>query len=64
LKSNSTSSGVRGTLQRIADFIEMKQKGDFSMCVTLALEQFNNYYDHTIRDLLSIFPSDHLDKEG
>ena len=42
----------------------MKQKGDFGMCVTLALEQFNNYYDHTIRDLLSIFPPDHKDKEG
>jgi len=28
------------------------------------MDNFNSYYDHTIRDLLSIFPSDHLDKEG
>jgi ubiquitin-activating enzyme E1 len=25
---------------------------------------FNSYYDHTIRDLLSIFPKDHKDKDG
>jgi hypothetical protein len=30
----------------------------------LAKEQFNSYYDHTIRDLLSIFPKDHKDKDG
>lgn len=64
LKSNSTSSGVKGTLQRISDFIDLKQKGDIGMCVTLAIEHFNGYFDHTIRDLLSIFPADHLDKEG
>jgi ubiquitin-activating enzyme E1 len=28
------------------------------------MENFNTYFDHTIRDLLSIFPKDHLDKEG
>jgi len=33
-------------------------------CVALALEQFNNYFDYTIQDLLSIFPKDHLDKDG
>jgi len=25
---------------------------------------FNNYYDHTIKDLLSIFPIDAKDKDG
>ena len=28
------------------------------------MDNFNSYYDHTIKDLLSIFPNDHLDKEG
>jgi len=30
----------------------------------LAKEQFNGYFDHSIRDLLSIFPKDHKDKDG
>lgn len=64
LKGNSTSSGVKGALQRIADFIKMKQNSNFQNCVTLAVDNFNSYYDHTIKDLLSIFPPDHKDKEG
>jgi ubiquitin-activating enzyme E1 len=42
----------------------MKKDNNFASCVALAKTQFNNYYDHTIRDLLSIFPKDHKDKDG
>jgi len=42
----------------------MKQENSFASCVKLARETFNAYYDHSIRDLLSIFPKDHVDKEG
>jgi ubiquitin-activating enzyme E1 len=28
------------------------------------MDHYNSYYDHTIRDLLSIFPKDHKDREG
>lgn len=42
----------------------MKKSADFAACVTQAREKFNEYYDHSIRDLLSIFPKDHKDKEG
>lgn len=42
----------------------MKQANNFEACVTLAKEHFNTYYDHLIRDLLSIFPPDHKDKSG
>jgi len=64
LKSNSTSAGIRATLENIDRFIKMKQQNSFEKCVLLAKEQFNSYYDHTIRDLLSIFPKDHKDKDG
>lgn len=30
----------------------------------MAKEAFNDYYDHSIRDLLSIFPLDYKDKDG
>jgi ubiquitin-activating enzyme E1 len=42
----------------------MKQANSFEACVLLAKNCFNNYYHHTILDLLSIFPKDHVDKEG
>ena len=64
LKANSTSSGMLTSLERIANLLEMKKSSSFEACVTLAREQFNAYYDHLIRDLLSIFPADHKDKDG
>lgn len=42
----------------------MKQANSFEACVKLAKNQFNSYYDHSIKDLLSIFPKDHKDKSG
>jgi len=64
LKDNQTSAGVRSTLERIESFIAMKKENSYGSCVKLAMETFNAYYDHSIRDLLSIFPKDHVDKEG
>ena len=64
LKSNSTTSGTKNTLEKIVRFIDMKKNADYGACMTLAREKFNEYYDHSIRDLLSIFPKDHKDKEG
>ena len=64
LKNDSTSSAVVSSLTRISDFIKMKQANTFSNCVILAKNTFNNYFHHTILDLLSIFPKDHVDKEG
>ena len=64
LKDNSTSAGVRSSLERIESFIQMKTENNYNSCIKLAKETYNAYYDHSIRDLLSIFPEDHLDKEG
>jgi hypothetical protein len=64
LKQNSTSSSIIDTLTRIINFIEMKNSNSYEACIALAREHFNEYFDHTIRDLLSLFPEDHLDKDG
>ena len=64
LKSNSTSTAMVQTLERNLNFIKMKQSNSFESCVALARDQFNNYYNYTIKDLLSIFPLDAKDKEG
>ena len=42
----------------------MKQSNSFDSCVALAKDQFNNYYNYAIKDLLSVFPIDAKDKEG
>jgi ubiquitin-activating enzyme E1 len=64
LKANSTTSGTKTSLEKIEKFISMKKTSNYENCVVMAKEKFNDYYDHTIRDLLSIFPKDHKDKEG
>jgi ubiquitin-activating enzyme E1 len=42
----------------------MKKSANYESCITLAKETFNEYYDHSIRNLLSLFPVDHKDKDG
>ncbi len=42
----------------------MKQQNSFEKCVQLARDHFNQFFDHSIQDLLSIFPKDHKDKDG
>lgn len=41
-----------------------QKEGKFENCVQLALVCFNDFFDYTIRDLLSLFPKDAKDKEG
>lgn len=64
LKQNQTSSSVVQTLERILRFIELKRNNSFETCIILAKEQFHNFFNYLIRDLLSIFPKDHKDKSG
>ena len=42
----------------------MKQNVSFETCILLAKNVFNEFYDHSIRDLLSVFPKDYKDKSG
>ena len=64
LKSNNTSSGTKTSLQNLKDFIGYQQSGKFDNCVQLARACFDDYYNYTIMDLLSLFPKDAKDKEG
>jgi ubiquitin-activating enzyme E1 len=44
--------------------LKLKQSADFSKCVQVARDNFDEHFDHKIRDLLAIFPKDHLDSHG
>jgi len=64
LKQNTTSAGAKTNLEEIRDFVDLKKTADYAGCVKFALEFFNFHFDHNIRDLLSVFPEDHLDSNG
>jgi len=64
LTKDSTTAGIVGNLTKLVDLINLKCANDYATCVKLAMDHFNEYYDHSIRDLLSIFPPDAKDKEG
>lgn len=64
LKQNTTSSGVRAALEEIKNIVDLKKSADFKKCVEVARLKFDDLFDHTIQNLLHIFPADHKDKEG
>jgi len=64
LKQNTTISGVRETMEEIKKIIDLKKSADFSKCVSIAREYFEQLFNHQIQNLLHIFPVDHKDKDG
>jgi len=64
LRTNNTSSGVREQLKDINTLIEIKKTASVNHVVEEARNIFNASYDHSIRDLLFLFPEDHLDTAG
>jgi ubiquitin-activating enzyme E1 len=64
LRQNTTSSGVRTQLNDINTLVEIKKTADVTSVVREARNIFNNRYDHSIRDLLHLFPQDHTDSSG
>ena len=38
----------------------MKKKADFAQCMQVARTVFEGFYEHDIKNLLGIFPEDHI----
>jgi ubiquitin-activating enzyme E1 len=51
-------------VEEIKKMIDLKKSADFNKCVELARLHFENLFNHTIQNLLSIFPPDAKDKDG
>jgi ubiquitin-activating enzyme E1 len=64
LRTGSTTSGVKTKLQQIKDLIDIAKNGEFKNCVQVALDIFNDQFDYNIRDLVNLFPEDHIDSHG
>ena len=64
LKKNTTLSGVKDTMEEIKKIIDLKRSADFSKCIEVAREYFEQLFNHQILNLLNIFPIDAKDKDG
>ena len=56
LKANTTSSGVRETMEEVKKLVNLKKSADFSKCVEVAREYFESYFNHQIANLLTYSP--------
>ena len=55
---------MRAQLDNISVLMDLKKTGDVNRVVKEARDIFNGFYDHSIRDLLFLFPMDHKTTEG
>ena len=44
--------------------LDLKKSANFQGCIQVARQVFEDHYDHSIRNLLGVFPEDHLDTHG
>ena len=51
-------------MEEIKNIVDLKKSADFSKCVEVARQKFDELFDHSIQNLLHIFPADHKDKDG
>ena len=63
-RQNTTSASIRCQLQDIEKLIEMKKTSDINSVITFARNTFNDIFDHTIRDRIQLWPSNHKDRSG
>lgn len=64
LKQNTTISGVRSAMEEIKKVVDLKKSANFDRCVEVARLKFEELFNHSIANLLHIFPADHKDKDG
>lgn len=64
LKANTTVSGMKDSIQGIKNLIDMKKTANYDKCVETARLHFEELFNHSIKNLLTIFPHDAKDKDG
>ena len=63
-RKTSNTGIVREKLASITKIVELKTSGDQTRIVKDAIDIFNQFYDHKIRDLKRMFPDDHVSEDG
>ena len=63
-KKETTIEGVKVTLEGIKKLVDLKKTADFSICIQIARDYFEEFFNHQILNLLHLFPKDCLDMSG
>ena len=64
LIQNNTVTAQKNAMEEIKKLIDLKKTADFNRCIDLAREHFEINFNHSIRNLLNMFPHDAKDKDG
>lgn len=64
LKANNTSTVQRMTLESIQQLLECKRNASFDKLIEIARTEFENQFSNTIKQLLHLFPEDHVNEDG
>lgn len=51
-------------MEEIKKIVDLKKSANFEQCVEVARKHFEELFNHSIANLLHIFPEDHKDKDG
>lgn len=51
-------------MEEVKKIIDLKKSADFTKCIEVARLHFEQLFNHSIANLLHMFPVDHLDKDG
>ena len=51
-------------MEEIKKLVDLKKSADFTKCVEVARLAFENLFNHSIANLIHMFPEDHKDKDG
>jgi len=64
LRQNTTSAGAVDSLKEVVNIIGLKENANFEMCMQVSRNYFDKYFNHSVNDLLGMFPADAKTKEG
>ncbi len=63
-KKDTNIDQVNKILEGIKKLVELKKTADFSICIQIARDYFEEFFNHQILNLLHSFPKDSVDTKG
>lgn len=63
-RSTSTDAAVLEQLRNVKEIVDLKVASNFQTLVQIARDQFEHYFNHSLRDFLALFPPDCKNASG
>ena len=61
---NMNTEGVIEKLQDIKKLVDLKKTDDFNICIQIARDYFEEFFNHLILNLVYSFPKDYINTHG